>query len=1148
MITIEGKPVFTDYIKLEGREQWQTTVPLLHPESPQYAVFWSREMKKCIEGIWVKMFGKYRYMPGNLYYYGNYTLLQITTKNKVTKYEKPRLDDLEWEFALMSLEAKGFSGYELDDEFTSLELVRELEEEGVSVPTDYITENYPEAINQHGKLKKYRTPREAIRSLHNKPLGKCHLHNPTKNIMIMGSRGGGKAIPSYSTVYTPKGSTTIGEIAIGDKIIGKDGLPYNVIDIFPQGEKPIYEIELTDGRIIECDENHQWLLFYDKTHSKVLSTKELLEGKIKTKHKRSGFTYRWKLPIIAPVQHTKKKQPIDPYVFGALLGDGTMTTITPKIASSDIEIISRFRETLCDYDIVYDNTTVNNYTIVYRGEDKYTKGVQGGKNPLHRAIKKLGINKTCREKFIPDVYKYGSVEQRIELLRGLLDTDGSINKDGAIEFTTTGEQLASDVAELARSLGMRVEESYDKREGQSHEIKEWKGIRRKYYRLYIRSNNINPFYLPRKAERFKPARSVHVCISDVRKTTRSANQICIMVDAPDHLFLIKDYIPTHNSYYTGLGEIEYSWVFDGAKAYNKEFIDQLLTVELCVGASVKDKSAEMLAKVEASVDAKADVKLGRQFGVWEEEEADGTKHITPCPFYRSHKGNLNCPNKTNPFRYKYDVEQSGNWLEKGTGSKILHVNYSSNKGDGAQAAAGGRYAVSVVEEIGLVPNLKDIHISNASVVAREGVRFGVEWYIGTSGNIEYIQAAKEMFLNPQDYDIVAIDNKHSKEGKDGKIGFFLPFYLTLRQFKDKDGNTDFEAACKYINKLREEKKSSKNPKTIQGERMNRPVFINEMWVTGETNLLPYDEASIREQQLMEFEKYKYTGTAVKLVWDSQAANGVQYIVDHEAEPYFDYPINFEKRKDPKGCIMIYEFPQFINGVTPNDMYCFVGHDPYVEESYEGGGSVGSTYVMMNPKYIPLGFNGNTIVASYIDKPINGLREYYENQEKLMAFFGNPQQGLWFEKNRGQDCRGYYIGKNKVTLLAQTPQHAQGVNIFQQNIQSYGYTVGNRIVKTQLAIWMRDWLLEETELKDGVKKNIERIPDIYLIRQMMHYNLDDNFDAVDGFRGCIVGLRNNQVQVEAVANKKHDDKALRRLLNNPKIFRNVNRLSETTRAR
>lgn len=782
MHLIEGKPIFTDYIKLDNRAQYTTTVPLLHPDSPQYAIFWSRETKKCIEGIWTQMFGRYRYMPGNLYYYGNYTLLQITAKNKITRYEKPSLDDLEWELALMSLEAKGFSGFSGDDTYTSLHLIKDLWDDGINHPTPYIEENFPEAIKPNGQLKEYIPPRQAIRQLYDKPLGKAYYHNPTKNVMALGSRGGGK------------------------------------------------------------------------------------------------------------------------------------------------------------------------------------------------------------------------------------------------------------------------------------------------------------------------------------------------------------------SYYVGLGEIEYHWIFDGAKEYNQEFIDQLLTVELCVGAAIKDKSSELLAKVQASIEKKADPVIGRQFGVWEEEDSEGNKIVTPCPFYRSSKGNLNCPNKINPFRYKYDVETSGNWLEKGTGSKIFHVNYSSKKGDGAQAAAGGRYAVSVLEEIGLIENIKEINVSNSSVVAREGVRFGVEWYIGTSGNIEYIQGSKEMFLNPQDYDILPIDNGHSKEGKDGKIGFFLPFYLTLRQFKDKDGNTDFDAACRHINKLRSDKKASKNPKTIQGERMNRPCFINEMWVTGDTNLLPYDEASIRERQLMEFERYKHIGTAVKLTWDTTAPNGVLYTVDHEAEPYFDYPINFEKRKDPRGCIMIYDFPQFINSTTPNDMYQFIGHDPYVEESMEGGGSVGSTYVMLNPKYIPLGFNGNTIVASYIDKPVNGLREYYENQEKLMMFYGGPNQGLWFEKNRGQDCRGYYIAKNRVHLLAQTPQHAQGVNIWQQNIQSYGYTVGNRIVKTQLAIWMRDWLLEETELKDGVKKNIERIPDIYLIRQMMHYNLDDNFDAVDGFRGCIVGLRNNQVQVEAVANKRHTDRTLSLLLSNPKIFK------------
>jgi len=741
------------------------------------------------------MFGQYRYMPGNLYYYGNYTLLQITEKNKVTKYERPNLDDLEWEFALMSLEAKGFSGFELDDEYTSLDLVKEYLEAGVTEAPQYLIDRYPEALTPEGKLKKYRAPREAIRMLYDAPMGRPYYHNPTRNVMVLGSRGGGK------------------------------------------------------------------------------------------------------------------------------------------------------------------------------------------------------------------------------------------------------------------------------------------------------------------------------------------------------------------SYFTVLAEVEYAIIFDGAKHYDRQFLEDLLTVETCVGSTVKDKSAEMLSKLTASIASKADPVIGRQFGVWEEEDDTGAKVVTPCPFYRSFKGNLNCPNKTNPFRYKYDTEQSGHWTEKGTGSRVLHVNYSSKKGDGAQAAAGGRYAVSIVEECGLADNLKDIHVSNASVVAREGIRFGVEWYIGTSGNIQYIQAAKEMFLNPQDYDILAIDNEHSKEGKDGKIGFFLPFYLTLRQFKDNDGNTDFTAACKYVDKLREEKKKSKNPKTIQGERMNRPCFIQEMWVTGDSSLLPYDELSLRERELMEFERYRYTGTAITLTWDSTSPNGVNYTVNHEGEPYFDYPINFEKRKDPRGCIMMYESPQYVNNTIPNDMYSFIGHDPYVEESFEGGGSVGATYILMNPKYIPMGFSGNTIVASYIDKPMNGLREYYENQEKLLAFYGNPQQGLWFEKNRGQDCRAYYVAKNKVSLLAQTPQHAQGTRIFEQNIQSYGYMVGNRVVKAQLAIMIRDWLLEETELKDGVKKNVFRIPDIYLIRQMMNYNLDDNFDAVDGFRGCIVGLRNNQVQVEAVANKKHDDQVLRRLLTNPKIFRqNVNRFPKVANTR
>lgn len=781
-LLIDNKTVYTDYIKIENLEQYLTKVPLLHPDSPQYNIFWSRETKRCIEGLWGEMFGGFRYMPGNLYYYGNYTLIQQTDKNKTTRYIKPRVDDIEWEFAYMSLEAKGFSGWSKDDVYTSLELVKELNDSGVFEPNEYIKENYPEAITADGNLKTYIPPRENIRKIHTYAKGRPYYHNPTNNVSILGSRSGGK------------------------------------------------------------------------------------------------------------------------------------------------------------------------------------------------------------------------------------------------------------------------------------------------------------------------------------------------------------------SYFCALSEIEHGIIFDGAKEYSEEFIKGLITAEFCVGSANADKSSELVAKVDASIRAKASPDLGRQFGVWGKEDDDD---FTPCPFYKDMTGSIATNNKKNPYRHEYKVELNGRWVTKGTGTKLFHVNYSTKKGDGAQAAAGGRYLLSVEEEWGLEENSIEVHNSNDSTVARDGVFFGVQWKMGTSGNIEYIQSTKKMFLNPKDYRILSFKNNHGNEGQDGNIGFFLPFYMVLRQYKDKNGNTDYEAAVAHVNKIRAEKAKSTDPKVLRDEKMNRPCFVDEMWVTDKTYYLPYEEAQQREKELMAFGKYKTLEKPVKLIWDSLSPRSVRYEIDHNAEPYREFPIDYSKRKDPSGCIVIYDMPHEINGEIPPDMYQFVGLDPYVEENIDGGGSIGACFILTNPKYIPHGARGNCIAATYIGKPTEGLTAYYEGIFKLMSFYNCGPGSLWFEKNRGDACREYFIRKNRADLLCVTPQFVMGSNIYQKRMLSFGYVVGNKVAKINLLKTLNDWLLDETELHDGKKKNIERIPCLFTLRQIMQYDIDGNFDAVDGLRGAVIGLKEYSAKIEAGERQQVSTSGrFNHILNNPKIFKNA----------
>lgn len=597
------------------------------------------------------------------------------------------------------------------------------------------------------------------------------------------------------------------------------------------------------------------------------------------------------------------------------------------------------------------------------------------------------------------------------------------------------------------------------------------------------------------------------------------------------------------SYWVGLGELEYNYIFNGAKRYNQDFIDGKYSSRQLVGSADTTKSSELYDKFEKSQAAKVDntnADYVKWFGIYTEkyiDEKGNTKEkVIPCPFYKRSLGSLVCPNKKNPYRSKYKAKKNGEWEEEGTGSELVHVNYSSKKSDGFTAGVGGRYLFSDIEEVGLVENVIAVRGANDSATRRSGLKMGVQHCQGTSGSIEHVQEAKKLFLNPQDYGIMGYKNAFSEQGSEGKIGYFIPNYMVHFDCKDENGNTDYDRVLAKINRTRIEKSKSKDPKVLRDFIMNEPCYVPEMWLTDKGYYLPYDEASERERELMKNQLFRIIGKPVKLIWESQ--NTVRYDILHDANPINQWPLP-KDLKDPSGCIVIYEFPE----EGPNDLYLFC-HDPYIEENLDGGGSLGVTYVLKNPKYIPQGRTGNIVVASYIGKPAQGLEYYYEQQEKLLAFYGNPMYGLWYEKNRGEICREYYIRKGKQYLLAPTPQYMQGSSIYQKNITSFGVVVGNKLAKLNMLKVAHDWLLETTEFSvkgdTELKKNIFRIPCKYLIDQIMQFNMDDNFDGVSAFIVGTLAFREIQAIEEQELLQNEEINIFENILKNTRIF-NKNRI-------
>lgn len=593
------------------------------------------------------------------------------------------------------------------------------------------------------------------------------------------------------------------------------------------------------------------------------------------------------------------------------------------------------------------------------------------------------------------------------------------------------------------------------------------------------------------------------------------------------------------SYWSAVGELEYNFVFAGAQRYDEKYINNEYKSEQCAGAHEVTKSAEMVAKFAYSQKCKTDEskeKFRNWFGIWAEIDFKGEKTVIPSPFYKHYVGNLECPNKENKYKAVLKQKVNGKWVENVETSSIAHVNYSDKKLGGERAAEGGRYLYSVVEECGSASNLVAIMGANEGTLARGGVRIGYQAIQGTSGNLISVQSTKKIFLDPRSYNMIAFKNVASTDGVNGETGYFIPYHMTLFQFKDKNGNTDFAKALKYVNEEREKLSKSKDPKVLRDFMMNKPCYVHEMWITDSGYYLPYEEASERERELMKGQMYKRLGTPVVFRWDEKVPKGVSYDVAHNIEPIYDFPIPKEL-KDPSGCAVIYEQP--IDN-PPKDFYLYCC-DPYVEEDIDKGGSLAVTYVIKNPKYIALGYAGHFVVASYIGKPSKGLGYYYEQQEKLLQYYGNFPQSFWYDaRGGGETLRDYYIRRGKQYMLCLRPNHTKGDSMYEKHTTTHGVVIGNKDSKKTVLKLAHDKLLEtNVVMEDGnevVKRNIFRIPCIFLIRQIMQYNLEDNFDAVSAFYIGILGLNEIEAKIEKAQKNARKINIFEGLLNNDRIFK------------
>lgn len=341
----------------------------------------------------------------------------------------------------------------------------------------------------------------------------------------------GKQMADSTPVPTPQGWTTHGSLRPGDQVFGPDGRPTTVLAVSEKTPSDMV-VEMTDGSSFRCHENHEWKV-YERARRRwiVMSTEAMAQRKL-----FSGGRAQFQLPIAGPLRFPYADLPMDPYVLGAWLGDGSTTKPCITHSPADKAVVEEVARRGYEVSAVCTHKTTGCLTTYFSGP---RPGVPGR---MSRELRELGL--LGGSKRIPKAYLLGSIEQRLELLAGLVDTDGHVEEHtGRVRVVTVSQALATDVYELVNSLGFRA---YGTSQGPALSTSGIQG-RQTVYTVGFQPTIRIPCILERKAiQRLAPQRRVGV--KSIERRPNGEVGHCIQVDRPDGLYLVGERLTvTHNS-------------------------------------------------------------------------------------------------------------------------------------------------------------------------------------------------------------------------------------------------------------------------------------------------------------------------------------------------------------------------------------------------------------------------------------------------------------------------------------------------------------------------------------------------------------------------------------------------------------------------
>ena len=361
-----------------------------------------------------------------------------------------------------------------------------------------------------------------------------------RNVKVLLSQAGsGKGNWVECRIPTPKGIKRFGDLKEGDFVFDRYGKPTKVLKVYKRGFLDAYKVTLSDGRstIVSCD--HLWTVYRTPYSNRkyTLELSEIIKEGVRAEDKRENRKFgrpKFYIPCQGIQEYTEKALPVNPYVFGAFMGNGCLTETGLTFSSNDYETVHKL-ELLLGEHVTAVRRSIKNYSW-----DFFDHVTRMKTSDFFESLYSY-------EKYIPSCYKYNSVENRFALLQGLFDTDGSVTITGKrlhVTYSTVSKRLAEDVKEVLSSVGIVSTIFEDKRAG-----------KRTCYNLIVnttKENKCKLFSLTRKKElcllSVENKRIYNrVAIRSIEKMSEKLEINCIYVDNEEHLYQCDDGIVTHNT-------------------------------------------------------------------------------------------------------------------------------------------------------------------------------------------------------------------------------------------------------------------------------------------------------------------------------------------------------------------------------------------------------------------------------------------------------------------------------------------------------------------------------------------------------------------------------------------------------------------------